>query len=334
VNQLKLLSRVLAAVSFATVVFSVNSYASDESELQVKAPASLVQSAGQSDASLGNIQAEIQPTTWKSSIGSTFYDFTGTHPANKNAYSFGTAMVSIETFAIEDQLTANTKLQLRAQYLNNDYQLTAGSHFYHEQTAGIGDTLLGVTQSLYQSGHFKLLGDAGFYLPTGATDASNAYVANAHYKYFLQLGSGTVDDSLGLTALQTEKNFQMGARAAAILRNGQNSDDYRLGDWYMATAWVDAPIGYGFTPRLVTSYRLKNSIEGGDPTINRASAQFYYHDQIDWNFDAAMKYEYALRQTVSLNAEVGVPLAQGMQNYDNVVLSNNFYASLAVAGRF
>lgn len=285
--------------------------------------------------SVGHLDSQVAGVpTWKATESSVLYDLSGTQIANGNSYAFGHVRVWGENLGLERALTSDWKIYLRTQYLDNDYELIAKGKVYDEKTSGLGDTALGTNHTLVSAGSFKVIGDAGLMLPTGSIDYANQFVPGARYKYFLQLGSGTVDETLGLTALEIQPRYQIGFRLSSILREYENRDDYRLGNLYRADTWADLPVGYGFTPRLVAYYRERAAIEGADPTIPRASSEYYFHDQIDWSAFAALKYEHALVGLVSVLAEVGAPLAQGMQNYDNVVISTNYYGTLAISGQF
>jgi hypothetical protein len=272
--------------------------------------------------------------SWKASATALYYDMHGTQEASGNTYSFGQVTVSQQNLVLEKTLSPDWKMSFRTSYLNNSYELAAGSKTYLERTSGLGDSYAGFAHPLVSEGSFRLLSDAGLMLPTGSIDQDNEFVAHSHYKYFLQLGSGTLDPSVGLTALSIQPAFQLGSRLSAVARMGYNHNDYRLGNMYRADAWADGPQKYGLTPRLVGYYRLRGAIDGEDDTLSRASTEYYHHDQIDWSASAALKYDLALWEATSLTAEMGLPLTQGMNNVDHVVISTRYYANLSLMGQF
>jgi hypothetical protein len=298
--------------------------------------------SGESTGKMDKMESVSRPSVgvsrsdaWKASSSTAFYDMVGTQAANKNAYAFGEVRVETETLGLEYAVSRDLKLLARTQYLNNDYELAAGGRIYDEKTHGFGDSYLGASHTLFDENGFRLSGDAGASLPTGSIDEMNRFTAlPSHYKYFLQLGSGTFDGVLGLNPVYRGAGFSTGARATATLRAGENKDNYRLGNLYFGTAWFDLPAGWGFTPRLVGAYRSRGAIHGGDPMISRAAAEYYYHEQVDWNVSAALKYEHAFAGSLALAAEAGRPLWQGMHNFDNVVISARIYGTLTVAGQF
>ena len=58
----------------------------------------------------------------------------------------------------------------------------------------------------------------------------------------MQLGSGTVDTTLGGTYLQQLETWSYGAQLLTLTRLGTNSRDYRLGDRWQTSAWISKPI--------------------------------------------------------------------------------------------
>ena len=72
----------------------------------------------------------------------------------------------------------------------------------------------------------------------------------------------------------------------------ENRNGYKLGNLYKGEGWVDLPAGFGFTPRVVGYYKVKQAIKGVDPTLGRnIYTEFYHHDQQNWDISAALKFE-------------------------------------------
>lgn len=151
----------------------------------------------------------------------------------------------------------------------------------------------------------------------------------------MQNGSGTFDTVTALTALSFQGPLQLGSHLTGIFRNGKNSNGYRLGDLYRADVWADYQTKIGVTPRLVGYYKHKNAISGQDLSYEARNPfnEFYYHDQINWDLSAALKYSQNVG-AVALAVEAGVPVAQGMTNYDGAVVSTEYYGNLSVSGSF
>lgn len=269
---------------------------------------------------------------WKMATTATYTDLAGTQAAA--TYSFGDVHVYNQNFVAERTLNPNQKLMVKAQYIHNDYLVNSGVLSYREVSSGLGDTLVNLSSTVAKEGSFMTVVDTGVYLPTGSTNVNHEYVSNVHYKYFLQLGSGTVDPSLSIAEMYNAPAFQTGAKLTAVPRFGHNKNGYRLGDMYRADAWGFLPVGNGFTLEALGYFRKKTAIDGQDSTLSLAATQFYYHDQNDWAIFTGVKYSYNLQPNLSLIAEAAVPATQGMSNFDNVVISTRYFANLTLSGTF
>jgi hypothetical protein len=284
------------------------------------------------------ISMQMTPPKWKTSYNSYYYEFDGTKAQKDNLYSFGETTLKMQFMSLSYQTESGWILSALAQYYET-YVITKlpGFGVYHDQTRGAGDTILSGSKALYMNDAFMLFTDAGASLPTGSIDEKNpSSTTGARYPYNMQMGSGTVDGVFGIMPLYLQPKYQLGARASATIRGGyKNSAGYELGNLYRLDAWADYPLKYGFTPRLVGYYKNKNGIDGADKSFARTPyVEYYHHDQIDWNLSAALKYQYAFTPKVSFNSEVGVPVEQGCQNYDDVVVSTRYYVNLGVTGQF
>jgi hypothetical protein len=156
-----------------------------------------------------------------------------------------------------------------------------------------------------------------------------------HDAYFLQLGSGTFDGIAGLTSIYRNSVITAGNRLFADIRTGDNSNGYHFGNLYKVDGWLDLPLKYGFTPRIVGFYRLRGAITGWDPTLPRQPlTEYYYHNQSDWDVAAAIHFEHPIWNRVSFVAEADLPFYTGMSNYDNITLRTSYYGTLALTGTF
>ena len=272
--------------------------------------------------------------SWKITGNSYFYDFNGTRPANDNLYSFGKSDLFLQLLSLEHQI-GDWTLMVVGQYLNNFVETNLMGMTFKDTTRGIGDTTLMAVRPLLASGPLMMLGDVGVSLPTGSINQVNANNPSLHYAYNMQLGSGTVDGSVGLTALLNTSPVNLGTRISTTVRTGQNANGYRLGNLHKLDGWAEIPVTRSLTPRLSGYYKFKNAIQGQDYTLARSAlTEFYYSPQVDWNVSAALRFQQPLVGTTALSAEAGLPLIQGMRNVDNVVVSTNYYASLSLTGGF
>lgn len=284
------------------------------------------------------LKTRIKPPQWKTSVNSYYFDFEGTRAQKDGLYEFGDITLKLQTMALSYQMDNGWNLVMVAQYLEN-YVVTRFPAFGIESqdtARGLGDTLVSGSKMILMDGSFMLLGDIGLSLPTGSIDEMNPSRPNERYPYNMQMGSGTVDTVGGLTALFLRPSYQAGGRVAAWIRNGEKTDNgYRLGNMYRLDTWFDVPTRSGFTPRLTGFYRYKDAINGFDQTLGRIPfLEFYHHSQINWDISAALKYAYNFSPTLALNAEAGVPVAQDAQNFDNVMVSTQYFLNLGISGQF
>jgi hypothetical protein len=275
------------------------------------------------------------PKNWKTTFQSYFYDFEGTRASSRAAYNFGLTTLAMQMLTVEYKAPGNWTLMVIGQHYKNRVITNMFGMSFDDTTEGFADTYLMAMHSIVMDGSFMLFGDFGATLPTGSIDKRNKAAPQMVYAYNMQLGSGTIDAIGGLTALYFAPKAQLGSRLSTTMRNGPNQNGYSLGALYKLDAWVDVPVGWGFTPRVVGYYKHKDQLRGEDKTLARQPlTEFYYHDQINWDVSVAMKYSNQVLPSLALNAEFGAPVAQGMTNYDDAVVSTNYYGSLGVSGTF
>ena len=282
-------------------------------------------------------QVAAQPK-WKTTFSSYYYNFDGSRASNRADYSFGATTLNIQLMGLQYQFENGWTAMLMVPYMQNWVSTKFFGTWYHDTTSGVGDTVLAVVKPIMTKGSFMLITDLGLSVPTGSIDEKNVNdpTRKTHYAYNMQMGSGTFDGVFGATALYLQPSYQLGSHLGTTLRTGTlNDNGYRLGNQYKLDVWVDRPLQYGLTPRVVGYYRYKDAIGGRDNTFGRNQlVEFYHHSQINWDMSAALKYDYHLAPKVALNAEAGIPFAQDSQNYDNVVVSTQYYLNLGVAGVF
>lgn len=275
---------------------------------------------------------------WKTSFNSYYYQFDGTRESNRADYTFGDTNLKMQLMGLQYQLDNGWSLIATAQYYENTVDTRFLGTWYHDTSKGIADTFFTAVKPYMLTSSLMLMPDIGFSVPTGSIKIKNANDATRtlNYAYNMQMGSGTYDGIIGATAIYLQPDYQIGSRLGTIIRTGdKNSEGYRLGNQYRLDAWVDVPTKVGITPRVVGYYKYKDAIEGQDKTYGRNGfVEFYHHSQINWDVSAALKYAYSFTTTVALNAEAGIPMAQDSQNYDNVVVSTQYFVNLGVTGQF
>lgn len=297
---------------------------------------------GSSQATEVATAAEPAVKRWKATANSYYYNFEGTREAHDNIYSFGGTTLAMQMVTLSYQISPGWTIMALGTYMDNyvetTFHLPTGDLLFKDRTLGWSDVLIDAIHPLYLSSSFLLFGDVGISVPTGSINKKNpsAFVPNGNYAYNMQMGSGTYDAELGAVGLYLNPHFQLGTHLSTYQRMGaENKNGYRLGNLYKGEGWLDVPVGYGFTPRVVGYYKVKQAIHGMDPTLGRnVYTEYYHHDQQNWDVSAALKFEHALVGTATIVAEAGKPLGQGSKNSDQVVVSTNYYGTVGVSGTF
>jgi len=141
------------------------------------------------------------------------------------------------------------------------------------QTRGLGDTSLTALITLGHSEHVSWHATLGVSIPTGSVKRSGEVLTpmgatpKLRLPYPMQLGSGTYDALLGLTAAGSLDRWGWGGQWQSRLRLADNSESYRLGHTHSLSAWAS----YLVVPRLSLSTRLvysnRDNVKGQDPLI-------------------------------------------------------------------
>ena len=138
------------------------------------------------------------------------------------------------------------------------------------QTEGFGDLRLISGYDIYKTGGHTINLSAGLSVPTGSTDKRDDTPAGADQllPYPMQIGSGTFDLLPGITYTGRSEDWSWGGQINAVVRLGENSDDYALGNIYNASIWG----ARRWTDWVSSSVRLTGEmikdIDGADPRLN------------------------------------------------------------------
>lgn len=173
-------------------------------------------------------------------------------------------------YGITDRLT----LMAMASYLDNkmDMLMDMGpmKPIMQEppmRTSGIGDTEI---RGMYKINKY-LVGSLGLSLPTGDIDQT-VMMMHKEYRapYDMQLGSGTYDLKPALTynALSDDAKWNWGAQAMYTYRIDDNKNDYRLGNIFKVTSWLQRAFGPA-TSWVRLAYNDTDRIKGKDSEIDK-----------------------------------------------------------------
>lgn len=203
------------------------------------------------------------------------------------------------------------------------------------RSSGVGDVKVSALYMLGQWGTHQLNLNAGLSIPTGSIDEKDdtPMGANQHLPYPMQLGSGTWDLLPGLTYLGRAAEISWGAQGVAVVRLGENDNDYTLGDRFNLTGWVSRE----WTPDWQTSLRLDaqwwGNIDGSDSKIPAmmigivptADPDLRAGRRVDLLVGAAFTPQAGLLRGQRLALEVGRPV---YQNLDGPQLETDWTAML------
>lgn len=149
--------------------------------------------------------------------------------------------------------------------------LTRAGGTFTTNSSGIGDLKLSGLVPVTKWDKQFLMGQLGVSIPTGSINKKDVTPASdpntTQLPYPMQVGSGTWDLLASLTYQGQMTHFSWGAQADAVLRTGTNSNGYRLGNRYSATAWAGVPFAKWLSASLqLTGLRI-NNIAGADSTL-------------------------------------------------------------------
>ena len=152
-----------------------------------------------------------------------------------------------------------------------DHRTRAGVNFT-TKSSGIGDArVIGGYKLSAGAGQAVLL-TAGLSFPTGSTDERDSTPAdsNALLPYPMQLGSGTFDILPGIAYTGVSGDWSWGGQLGAVLRLGENSHDYTLGNQYQGSLWGARKWTDWVSTSLRVSGDIVENIDGADPRLNPA----------------------------------------------------------------
>ena len=187
------------------------------------------------------------------------------------------------------------------------------------KTDGIGDVSLSVLYKFYNEGVHNFHLNAGVSFPTGSIDEKGDTPAgsNVQLPYPMQLGSGTFDLMPGVTYLGSSGDVSWGSQFSTVIRLGENSNDYALGDKFSLTGWLSRKWGERFDTTLRIDGQLWGDIEGADPslagpTVPTADPGLRGGKRVDLLFGLGMTAPEKSLRDGRLAIEAGAPLYQDL----------------------
>lgn len=113
---------------------------------------------------------------------------------------------------------------------------------FSTESSGFRDIQIAGLYSLVNKDKTKVHASLGFSIPTGRIDEKHVTpMSNENaviLPYAMQIGSGTFDTKLGLTYVGTGMSISWGSQLNGIIRFGENSNDYRMGNNLSLNNWL------------------------------------------------------------------------------------------------
>lgn len=212
-------------------------------------------------------------------------------------------------YAPSDRLT----LMVMAPYVEYDMDhVTAMGGAFSTASSGLGDVKV---SGLTPVGPGVLR--VGLSLPTGDLDARDETpMGRSVLPYPMQLSSGTVDLLLGYTAVAQRPAGSFGGQVSAVLRAGENDEDYRLGNAIEGSLWSTWRVSDPISLSVRARYLLWGDVEGADPryAMGRAGNLVPTVDP-DLRGGERLEVLFGINGLIAehrLSAEVGVPVWQDL----------------------
>lgn len=215
---------------------------------------------------------------------------------------------------------------------------TGGGVEFETETSGFGDLGVSALVPFWQEGVHRAHANLGLSVPTGSVTERGAtpMSSDAKLPYPMQLGSGTWDLVPGVTYAGQRDRWAWGAQVSYRLRTGENSEDYRLGDVFDATAWGDVRVAGDFGASLRLDYSDWDDVHGADPELNpmmvpTADPELRGGQRLDLLFGADWAPHAGAAAGQRLALEFGLPVYQDL---DGPQLATDWVATIGWQAAF
>lgn len=194
------------------------------------------------------------------------------HPVVPRELTVNTHMFDV-AYGASDAITINAQIP----YLSKKMVITDGASVGTESTSGIGDINLGATYylPLEEAGDLHL--NLNLVLPTGSLDqkVTIAGVMEDHY-YDMQMGSGTWGINPRVTwSKGLGDKWRIGAQTGYLMRLGENSLNYSLGNEWDSSLFTSFEVSDGFALNGRLRYLDIGSIKGFNPNVSHLNDMNY-----------------------------------------------------------
>ncbi len=146
------------------------------------------------------------------------------------------------------------------------------------RSEGLGDVSAFFSYMFRETGTHYLKLNGGISLPTGAineADDTPAPGSSNQLPYTMQLGSGTVDLSPGVTYWRKGGLVDIGAQLLGTIRLGRNYRGYSLGDRLSVSAWLQTELREWLHPSIKIAAQFWDRIDGIDEDFKHFEHGFF-----------------------------------------------------------
>ncbi len=180
-------------------------------------------------------------------------------------------------------------------------------------SSGLNDIKLGAIFNLDERKSSKTIGNIGISLPIGSIKEKNN--DGAHLPYGMQLGSGTYDLNLGLTHTIFFTDMSIGGQVSGRIRSGRNALNYRLGNNYQGTAWIQKLWANNVSSSLRITATGTTDITGKDNTLSAmqaAMSPMYNTNQgaLVTDIGIGINYRPTFIKNTRIAGELSTPISQ------------------------
>lgn len=170
-------------------------------------------------------------------------------------------------YAPSDKLT----LMVMQNFIENKMELQnmMGMSF-STSSKGLGDLKISALYGLVSNERSSFHLNAAVNIPVGAVDNidNTPMMDNMKLPYPMQLGSGTVDFTLGGTYKGSISDWSWGLQPLASFRTGDNSEGYRFGNQFDLTGWVSYDVARWMSLSGRFSGSKMGELDGQDDDLN------------------------------------------------------------------
>jgi len=203
---------------------------------------------------------------------------------------------------------------------------------FSTKSSGLGDMKLSALINLFNNHKTSLHINSSINIPVGEITAKDdtPMMNDAKLPYVMQLGSGTLDITLGTTYKENYANTSWGTQFLSIIRTGKNTENYRLGNIYQLNIWG----AYNFKEYISFSGRIlgvfQNKITGLDEDLNpmmvpAANINNYGGEKIKAFVGMNIAFpKESIFKNIRFGVEAGAPIYEyynGIQMNENLTLN-------------